>query len=44
VSLLTEIEIARAAKKKSIFEIGDGVGILSAELFPSAYDNAWFAE
>lgn len=40
VSLKTDIEIARAAEKKPIFEIGDVLGIPSAELVPFGHDKA----
>ena len=40
VSFKTDIEIARAAKKKPIFEIGDVLGIPSAELVPFGHDKA----
>ena len=34
------IEIARAAQKKPIFEIGDVLGIPSSELVPFGHDKA----
>ena len=37
---MSDIEIARAAKKKPIFEIGDVLGIPSAELVPFGHDKA----
>ena len=37
---MNDIEIARAAKKKPIFEIGDVLGIPSAELVPFGHDKA----
>lgn len=37
---MSDIEIARAAEKKPIFEIGDALGIPSAELVPFGYDKA----
>ena len=40
VSFKTDIEIARAAEKKPIFEIGDVLGIPSAELVPFGHDKA----
>lgn len=40
MSLKTDIEIARAAEKKPIFEIGDVLGIPSAELVPFGHDKA----
>ncbi len=36
----TDIEIARAAKKRPIQEIGDGIGIPSADLLPYGHDKA----
>ncbi|MGB2438132.1 MAG: hypothetical protein ACPIB4_03585, partial [Candidatus Puniceispirillaceae bacterium] len=44
VSFKTDIEIARAAKKKSIFEVGDVLGMPPAELVPFGHDNAWAAK
>ena len=40
MSFKTDIEIARAAEKKPIFEIGDVLGIPSAELVPFGHDKA----
>ena len=40
MSFKTDIEIARAAEKKPIFEIGDILGIPSAELVPFGHDKA----
>ena len=37
---MSDIEIARAAEKKPIFEIGDVLGIPSAELVPFGHDKA----
>ena len=37
---MSDIEIARAAQKKPIFEIGDVLGIPSAELVPFGHDKA----
>jgi formate--tetrahydrofolate ligase len=37
---MSDIEIARAAKKKPIFEIGDVLGIPSTELVPFGHDKA----
>jgi formate--tetrahydrofolate ligase len=37
---MSDIEIARAAEKKHIFEIGDVLGIPSAELVPFGHDKA----
>jgi len=37
---MNDIEIARAAKKKPIFEIGDALGIPPAELVPFGHDKA----
>jgi len=37
---MSDIEIARAAEKKPIFEIGDILGIPSAELVPFGHDKA----
>ena len=37
---MSDIEIARAAEKKPIFEIGDALGIPSAELVPFGHDKA----
>ena len=37
---MNDIEIARAAKKKPIFEIGDVLGIPSTELVPFGHDKA----
>ena len=37
---MSDIEIARAAKKKPIFEIGDVLGIPSNELVPFGHDKA----
>ena len=37
---MNDIEIARAAEKKPIFEIGDVLGIPSAELVPFGHDKA----
>jgi len=37
---MNDIEIARAAKKKPIFEIGDVLGIPSADLVPFGHDKA----
>ena len=37
---MTDIEIARAAQKKPIFEIGDSLGIPSSELVPFGHDKA----
>ena len=37
---MSDIEIARAAEKKPIFEIGDALGIPSAELVPLGHDKA----
>ncbi|MEZ2130495.1 MULTISPECIES: formate--tetrahydrofolate ligase [unclassified Sinorhizobium] len=36
----SDIEIARAAKKKPIFEIGSSLGILPAQLMPYGHDKA----
>ncbi|MGB2071929.1 MAG: hypothetical protein ACPHX7_01690 [Candidatus Puniceispirillaceae bacterium] len=44
MSFKTDIEIARAAKKKPIFEIGDVLGMPPAELVPFGHDNAWAAK
>jgi hypothetical protein len=38
------IEIVCGAKRKSILEIDDGLGIQFAELVPFGHDNAWFAK
>jgi formate--tetrahydrofolate ligase len=40
VSIMTDIEIARAAHKKPIFEIGDVLSIPSSELVPFGHDKA----
>ncbi len=37
---MNDIQIARAAEKRPIFEIGDGLGIPSAELVPFGHDKA----
>ena len=37
---MSDIEIARAAEKKPIFEIGNVLGIPSAELVPFGHDKA----
>ena len=37
---MSDIEIARAAQKKPIFEIGDVLGIQSSELVPFGHDKA----
>ena len=37
---MSDIEIARAAQKKPIFEIGDVLGISSSELVPFGHDKA----
>ena len=37
---MSDIEIARAAQKKPIFEIGDVLGIPSSELVPFGHDKA----
>ena len=37
---MSDIEIARAAQKKPIFEIGDALGIPSSELVPFGHDKA----
>ena len=40
MSVLSDIEIARAAQKKPIMEIGDKLGIPSADLLPYGHDKA----
>ncbi|MGC6517490.1 MAG: formate--tetrahydrofolate ligase [Candidatus Puniceispirillaceae bacterium] len=40
MSVLSDIEIARAANKKPIMEIGDKLGIPSADLLPYGHDKA----
>jgi formate--tetrahydrofolate ligase len=40
MSVKTDIEIARAAKKKPIFEIGETLNIPTAELLPFGHDKA----
>ena len=37
---LTDIEIARAAKKRPIFEIGESLNIPAADLVPFGHDKA----
>ena len=40
MSVLSDIEIARAANKKPIMEIGDKLGIPAADLLPYGHDKA----
>ena len=40
VSYKTDIEIARAAQKKPIFEIGESLNIPAADLLPFGHDKA----
>ncbi len=40
MSVKTDIEIARAAKKKPIFEIGEALNIPTSELLPFGHDKA----
>lgn len=40
MSVLSDIEIARAANKKPIMEIGDKLGIAAADLLPYGHDKA----
>ena len=37
---VSDIEIARAAKKKPIFEIGEALNIPAADLLPFGHDKA----